>query len=393
MYITNYLFVEDPYTDFFMMVDSKKFWSFSNYKLKTLSDVIGAQQRDYVETIRYTLFNLGNLCFSFFAQVFDENNILIQKLQSVWLGAFSIPFVYLMLKKYFTEKKSLTCALAYALFTHVFIYSVVFNRDPHVYLLYTIATYIIINHDTVKNGTGKLLLLFVLICGFRLEHGFFFLLFLLAYLWLKAKYNVRLKALVLIMVPIAVTIMTPFLFGQYQDNAGSYEGLMDRVDRTEASASVVLSNLPPGIKEMAKAVNSQIAPAVPFWRNWFSSLNQAQYSRHSAEGYFTPWRIMESVANVVWIYIWGVILVGLVQKKYKNVPIELNILFVVSFMLLMAASSSINARRTYCVYPIIFTYSVYLYTMLNMKTRRQVFFLTTIGLVGIYIMYFSFKGL
>lgn len=391
MYITNYLFVENPYIDFFMMVDSKKFWGYSDYKLRSFSDVISAQQGDYVETIRYTLFNFGNLCVSFFAQIFDENNILIQKLQSVWLGAFSIPFVYLSFKKYFSANSSLAYAIIYAIFTHVCIYSVVFNRDPHVYLLYTIAIYIVVHHNTIRNGLGKMLILFVLICGFRLEHGLFFLTFVLLYSWIRSEGNGKVRILVVVMIPLAIAIMLPFLFGKYQDNTDSYGSLMERVERTEASAAVALSNLPPVIKEALMAVNSQLAPAVPFWRYWYPSLNQMSYSKHPVEGYFTAWRFPESIANILWVYIWGIIICGLFLKKYKSMPNSLNLLFIVAFLLLMAASTSVNARRTYCVYPIIFMYSIYIYHLLSPSSRRKVLQFTTIGLIGIYLLYYNLK--
>ncbi|RZF58889.1 glycosyltransferase family 39 protein [Sphingobacterium corticibacterium] len=392
MYITNYLFVKDPYIDFFMMVDSKKFWSFSDYQLQSFSDVVDAQGKDYLMTIRYTLFNFGNLCLSFFAQIFDENNILVQKLQSVWLGAFSIPFVYLSLKKYFPTKQSLVYALFYAFFTHVFIYSVVFNRDPHVYLLYTIGAYIITNHNTVKNGLGKLVLLFVLICGFRLEHGLFFSAFILLYLWVQARSKPRLKVLVIALIPIVGLIAFPFFFGKYQENTDTYEGHLERVERTEASAAVLLNSLPPGIKETLMAVNSQVAPAVPFWRSWYPSLNQSTYSRHPVEGYYTPWRFIESIASVVWVYVWSIVLCGLLLKKYKVIPLELNLLFMVSVILLMMASTSVNARRTYCVYPIIFIYCLYIRQLLSPKLRRRVMQSATLVLIGIYCAYYIFKN-
>src|SRR5690606_13285853 len=116
---------------------------------------------------------------------------------------------------------------------------------------YTIGIYIIINSDTVKNGFGKLFLLFVLICGFRLEHGLFFLTIILLYSWIRAKGNANLRALVIVMVPIAIVVMSPFLLGKFQDNTEIYENQIERVERTEASTAATLNSLPPGIKQIS----------------------------------------------------------------------------------------------------------------------------------------------
>src|SRR5690606_25965295 len=62
-YLTNFLYVDDPRTDFFMMVDSKKFWIFSDYKISDFSEVIDIQRDSLVATSRYILFNFINLIF------------------------------------------------------------------------------------------------------------------------------------------------------------------------------------------------------------------------------------------------------------------------------------------------------------------------------------------
>src|SRR5690606_10818880 len=111
--------------------------------------------------------------------------ILLQKLQSIWLSAFSIPFIYLSLRKYFNKDQSFYYSCIFGFLSHVFIYSTVFNRDPHVYFLFTIGTYLIVHYETKKNVLIKLFVLFILITGFRLESGLFFCVYFIVYLYLK----------------------------------------------------------------------------------------------------------------------------------------------------------------------------------------------------------------
>ncbi len=392
MFVTNFIFVKDPSIDFFMMVDSKKFWNFSNYKIYSFSDFWTNYNSILPETIRYPLFSFINLAISFFGQIIDQNNILIQKLQSVWLGAFSVPYIYLSLRKFFDKNKALKYALFFALFTHVCIYSVVFNRDPHVYLLYTIAIYLIINYDTCKNVFWKLTLLFVLVCGFRLEHGLFFMMFIFIYLYLNSTRNKNLKILVVVLVPLAVILISPLLFDKYGENSGAYQGKIDGAERSETSAAAASSKLPPGVKQVVMTVNSQVAPAVPFWRDWYADVTDISFARNPSAGYFTPWRFMESLASIVWIYVWGIIVYSFFIKNYQKIPLELNLLLLIAVLLLIAASTSVNARRTYCVYPAIYIYAIYSYNLLSKRKVRFVFKLTSWLLIFIYIAYFYFKG-
>lgn len=391
MMITNYIYVDDPNTEFFMMVDSMKFWSYSDQTMNSFDDVLSNQSIAYEETIRYTFFNFGNLLLSFFAQLIDENNILLQKIQSVWLGAFSLPFIYLSIKKYFNKNKAFKYTLIFGIFTHVCIYSVVFNRDPHVYFLYVLGFYLVVNYDTKRHVFLKLSAILILISGYRLEHGLFFVSFLLAYLYLRAGTNGNIKALVVVLIPIFGLILAPFMFGKLQDNTDAYTDQIERVDRTEVSTAATLTNLPPGIKQIAMGVNSQIAPAIPFWRTWFPRESDRSYQRLKVAGYFTPWRFMESIANIVWLYVWGFIVVGLVLKKQRLVPKELNYLLIVAILLILAASTSVNARRTYCVYPIVFLYSLWMYNLLPKGARAVVMNYTSLLILILTCLFIYIK--
>lgn len=393
MYVTNYLFVEDPALEFFMMVDSFKFWNYSNYELRNLSDVWARFQDVLPYTQRYPLFSLNNLLLSFFAQTIDVNNILVLKLQSVWIGAFSMPFIYLCLLKFLERGKAFKYTLFFSLFSFVVIYSVVLNRDPHVYLIYTIGTYLLIHYDTGENILFKLIVLMILACGFRLEHGLFFVIFILAFFYLKSQKNKQLLMVLLVVVPVGMLLLAPTLMGAFEENEENYQNQIERVDRGgEASAGASFSGLPVGLKQLAMGINSQIAPAVPFWRGWYPDPNDRTYKRFPVPGYFTPWRFMESIAALVWIYMWGIMIYGYFAKKFKGIPIELKVSFGIAILLILAASSSINVRRIYCVYPAVFCMAMFIYNRLSRQQQIRANLYSTMVLLLLYGMYGIFKG-
>lgn len=392
MFITNYIYVVDPSKDFFMIVDSIKFWHFSDYPLDNLSDLKNRFVYDLSYTYNYWIFNGINLFLSFFAQIFDENNILVLKLQNVWLGAFSMPFVYLSLRKFFNKSKSYNYTLFFAVFSYACIYSVVLFRDTHVYFLYTIATYLLIYYDSKKYVLLKFVVIFVLLLGFRIEHGLFFIMFFLAYFYLRTRKNKLLIIPLSVLIPIGIAVLAPTLSGNYMETAETYQGRIERVDRNEESAGATASKLPPGFKQILMAANGQIAPAVPFWRQWFPEKTNRTYRKlGSPPGYFTPWRFMEALAAVVWLYLWGFIILGYLKKVYKRIPIEVKLLFGIAIMLLLVASSAINARRYYCVYPAIFIVSMMAYNLLSKRSRRLAIRFTTCAIGVLYIGYFIFK--
>lgn len=391
MNITNFLFVEDPSTEFFMIVDSFKFWNYSNFRMYSIKDFISYYNEILPYTNRYPIFSFINLSLSFYSQLIDENNILVLKLQSVWIGAFSIPFIYSILKKYLLRNKAFNYALVYLLFSHVVIYSVVFNRDPYIYLLFVIGFYLVCNYKMTKSIFLKLTILMILTCGFRLEHGLFFSVFFIAALYLKSLNQPRYKILLFVLFPISILSVFPLIFNSYDSNTDAYQQQIERVERDGFSTGAFLSKLPPGIKQLTMGINSQIAPAVPFWREWTPPASSETYARFPVAGYFTPWRFMESVAAIFWLYVWGVLITAFISKFKNKMTIELKILVIIAFILILAASSSINVRRIYCVYPIIFTVAASLYDKFNSKARYLVFRNTTLFILFLYVLYFYLK--
>ncbi|RYJ45590.1 hypothetical protein [Flavobacterium beibuense] len=391
MYITNYIYVNNPSDEFFMMVDSMKFWDNSNFKMYTFQDLWDNFNAQGDITLRYRLFNFISIFLSFFAQIFDENNILVQKWQSVYAGALSIPFIYLILKCYVSRNKAYKYSLFFSVLSFVCVYSIVFNRDPHVYFLYVLGTYYVVYHDRSKYVFAKLVMIFIFLIGFRIEHALFFTLFIMSYFYLKAKKNKPTILISGVLMFFMLAFLSPILFSKYEENAGAYENQMERVDRKEVSVGASFSSLPVGLKQLAMAINGQIAPAVPFWRGWYIENANLENLKHTYPGYYTPWRFMENVAATVWLYVLAIVFAGFYFKLHKAIPSELLVLFGLAVLLLLLSSSSINTRRVYCVYPIIYIVSVLFYNVLPVDLRKKIVNRTTLSVIGLYLLYFYIK--
>ncbi|MVZ63645.1 hypothetical protein [Sphingobacterium humi] len=314
------------------------------------------------------------------------------KIQSVWIGSISIPYIYLSLRKFLLQSVAYKAALLFSLFSHVVIYSVVFNRDPHIYLVFVLASYLLVHFDTKKFVFIKLFGLMLLAMGFRLEHGLFFSVFIIGYFYLKATKNKSLLLVLFAVLPVFFAIFSPSFLDKYGDNSEAYQNQIDRVERTSFSAGAALSKLPPGLKQIAMGINSQIASAVPFWRGWKPEPNDPNFRRFPVPGYFTSWRFMEGVAGVFWFFVWGIVVAGFVRGVHKFVPQEIKIPFYIGVLLILVASSSINIRRIYCVYPAIYIYATYIYVLLPPFFRNQAIRYSAITLVAFYCIYLSLKG-
>jgi hypothetical protein len=387
MFITNFLFVDDPNNSFFMIADSIKFWKNSDYIMNNPSDILSSFKKTEFLTKDYRLFNFITLMLSYFAQLFDQNNILVQKTFNVFIGAFSIPYVYMILRKFFDKKNSFHYAIIYSLFSYTCIYSVVLFRDCHIYLLYTISFYLLIYYNKEKKVFLKLLVILILLLGLRLEHGLFFIVFIIAYFYLKAKNNKSILILFFFLTPILLAVIAPIILNNYQTTTFIYSERSIEENKDTNSTGSKLLKLPPVIRHVLMAINSQVAPAMPFWRSWYKK-EENTHKYNDVKGYHTPWRFMEGVGAVFTLCTWSFIFIGYRLRLYSNVPKELKILFAIALLLLLTATTVINPRRIYCVYPILFIFSIYSYSQLPKFKIRKIKLKMFFVLAAVYLLLF-----
>lgn len=390
MFVTNFLFVTDPSKTFFMIADSFKFWENSDHIMNEFSDVFLTYENTTVQTSGYRFFNLITLILSYFAQLFDHNNILVQKIFNVFLGAFSIPYIYMILRKFFDKKKSFHYSLIYSLLSYTAIYSVVLFRDCHVNLLFIIGSYLLVYHDKEKKVFLKLSIILILLLGFRLEFALFFSVYLIAYQYLRSKTNKSVLIVMFFVFPVILVFVSPIIVQSYEINTGTYTHQMLQEKSNDNSTGAKLSSLPPGIKNVLMAVNSQIAPAIPFWRGWAKSKNST-HKYNDIEGYHTPWRFMESVGAIFSLIVWFIIFYCWRLKLFYDIPIELKILFLIGVLLLFVGTTVVNPRRVYCIYSSVFVFAMYGYNRLSYQKRNVFLKKVLLGLTVIYACLYLFN--
>lgn len=369
MYLTNYLFVLDPSSSFFMIPDSIQFWNNSDFRMDNLSNLMQVYEGTKDATIGYRFFNFITLFLSYFSQLFDENNILVQKLFNVFIGAFSVPYIYMMFRKFFNKKLSYKFAIIYLFVSYNTIYSVVLFRDCYVYLLYVIGSYLLLYYERQNYILFKFLLIFVLLLGFRIEHALFFLMFILVCLYLKSKKNKSIIIVFFILLPVALITLAPVLIDNMTESTNAYTRQALEKNENNNSMGAKLNKLPPGARHILLAINSQIAPVFPPWRAWFSKVNST-HAYENVQGYRTPWRFMEGFGAVFMVVCWIFILYSLSLGKYKKLPRDLKFLFLISVIFLLVASTVVNPRRVYCIYPIIYLVAMYGYVRIPYKKQR-----------------------
>lgn len=389
MFITTFIYVDVPGEQFFAMVDSMQFWKNSNFFIYDFEGVLDSYKGISLRTVRYRFFNFISIFLAFLAQIFDQNNIVIQKLQCVFFGSMSVPFIYKLFLFYFEKNKAYRYTLAFSLLSPLFFYSSIFNRDVHVFFLYTLGFYTLVYHKKNRFSLLNLVVLMVLLAGFRFEHSLFFVVFIFSYYYLKAKKNKSLLIVMIVLIPVLLATTFSFIMTKYTDNQEVYSERIRTRDRKSLSAGAVFVNLPHGMKQIAMAANGQLAVAVPFWRNF--SLNKRQV-KYKQDGYFNLWRFPDGIAGLLWIYVWAILIYGWRLKLFKTIPKELKLLLLISILLLIATSSAANPRRYFCVYPAMYLVAMYLLNFFTRNQKKKVLKNTTLFLVVLHVAYISVKG-
>jgi len=387
--LTNSILVKDPYIDFFYAIDSIKFWRNSDVvgSFSSLVETFKTNQEIYGGSQEYRLFNLICLIIACFSGFFGENHVLIQKFQSVFLGALSMPFVYQILLRYTDDKRySFRATEIFVVFSFVSTFAVVFSRDIHVYFIYTLAFYLVACRLESPRALFYLILLIPITFFIRFEHGIFLTLFSIAFVYLSPKKHIRYYIPLIIALPIVLILGTRFLFFALDSYDNYSQMRMDAAGDTD-SLAVAFARFPPGIKQVLLAFIGQTAP-LPFWRNFGFSVSDpdsvAAQSHHIL-------RFMEGISGFLWPIVWGVIFFGIAKGYAIKISKELKVLFIVAVLLLLATTADIHVRRIFAVYPIIFVVASLFYYNFSYNLRFKAISQSLVFMILLYSAYFLIK--
>ncbi|HEY9257416.1 hypothetical protein [Chitinophaga sp.] len=346
MMITNEIFVHDPFKDIFYAKDSVTFYTY-------IDKVAGARSIGEIGTYYSTDFFANDwkgfayvsTIIAFIAKGIDTNSLLLQKLQIVACSSAVLVILYNLLANYITDEYSVKMTVIYGFLSYNFFYSAIYLRDVHIGLFFGLYFLLIVFR---KGFTGLIycLLLTVVIFFFRPEHGYFSVSFLMAYIYLLVtdKNN---KTANKFKIPILILLALPALtqIALLKDGLDTIQSTSDNYRDFSADSAGLgsfgsqLLRLPFGVRHFAVGLFSQTLP-FPF------------YAVLQENPFFIPW----ALAALFWFIVWVVIIYTTVFKP-RN-PLfqfkELNILFLISIVLVLGASSNADTRRIMSVYPIFF---------------------------------------
>lgn len=386
MVITNLVYVQDPLKDFFVYSDQCTIYNVSVElsKSSNLSIIYDRASDFWVGIYKNTNAIGANFLFGligFIANLFGGNNIIIQKLSIVFFASVVPIFIFLILITRINLKSAKKASYFFAFCLFNFFYSALLLRDIHILLLYTIAMYIIVKRYTMKNFF-MLFVLLIISYSFRTLSGFFFLIFIFAYLFLNIN-QPKIKFLAVFTLLFSIIFLYTYidLVRVISDSFAYANNFQDySINKLGSGAlRLKLEALPIGIKEIAKASFSQIQP-FPFWGFLFSH----GYPPNERNLF----RVTEAIAGLFWIYVWVFAIYGLYFKnEIKTIPKSMKWLFYIAVLLIFLNIVEYSTRRIMIVYPAIFFIASLSFFGTSKGIRRNIINYTTIGYFFMNIIY------
>ena len=388
MSLTNFVYVDDPYVDFFYIYDSIDFYSTIDSILRRNSDLEMYNNVLY-EARNWKGFGVISWLLGVFAYFLgDVNNIVIQKTQNVFVCGLTIVYLYNIGRTYFSHQRSWLIATSFGLLTHIFVFASAYGRDTHILLFYTIAFYVFLQKWRARN-IFTLVLLGIITGLFRLQHGIFFLFIVLGYIFLRVT-HLRSKVAAYILGIVGVIVFSIFLFlnmDAYQNETiGKLEHYQEYHNEKFEEASGltgVVAKLPVAFQPVANMIISQTYPIPPYRVVRVGNINSNQYLKFPL-----------GIAQVYWmIVLIMLVYVGGFRGYWKIVPKELLFAFGIAVALIFAVSiGSYEYRRMLPAYPIVYLTAAICYFGLKKSDRRSITMKIWISLFAIYGVYFLLKG-
>lgn len=375
MILTDLVYVNNPFTDYFIAQDQRGFFLRVSEYSKS-SRYIGPNFFDVYSTrvqqgtgFDFTSWLYGRLSYL----LGGSNSLTYQKILVVWFSAMIVPFLYNTSKYYFDSHYSKIIAITFGLFSYNFVYSALFLRDMPIALFMAIGFYIINGNFNIKKLV-VLILLSLITWTFRPSHGFFYLIFAMVYLmrpeltgnkFFLGTYRFIIIAFVISYFVVSnalnfsdSTINTALRYYEYSDSNIQEGGL----------GGSFYHSLPTFLKPVFRVITSQLNP-FPFTSGIYTvHVNEPQ----GGQVQYLSFPYIS--AGIFWFVIIGLLFYGMLNKRIRDrVPSKLLFGFLIALLLLLtAASASHSVRRLLGVYPIMYLNAVYIINIIPSIKRKLI---------------------
>jgi len=387
-YIVYKTYIDDPLKDYFIGIDSIKYYEFTSSVLNNASSIphgfkLITETFEYsdVRGYLYIHFIVGYL-----AESIGSNDYYVQQLIIVFFTSLIIVFFYNITLIFLKRNEAKIVTITYGLFGHIFVYSSTLLRDIHISLLFVLGFFILFTKRSLLK-LFILILINLLVFLFRTEHAIYFMIFVIYYIYLLLKDNNR-KFQIVPLFLISTAIFSYFLINY---NVIQYWGILTNTtaryaeyaneSADQSGFGAALLNLPPGISEFSRAAFSQILPFPIF------------YGVNTSRGVIKLLAFPIMFSAIIWITTWSFIIYGIRKKGLRKfIPNQLKVVFFLSILLIIGASSgSGDIRRLIPIYPIIILTSSVFYFKLTIAQRKGILIKSLIFIFGLHLIYFVLK--
>lgn len=342
---SHFLFITDPLTDSYINIDEMTFTAVASDLSKFSYSAIWATSFSNFGTSGFPLF--AAICGTIYKMtgLAPYWAVLFLKFHVAFIGCLIPGIIYLLCSR--ISENSIKCfkaAIAFGMLSTILFYSVGLMRDIHIALIYAIGIYIVTGKDVSIKKYIILIALAIMAYFIRVENGFFFLAFIIAW---SIQSGGRYKILLILFALLCVSFLIYWIGGittilnTAVTTADVYQG-RTKVYANTGSLGMKLNKLPIPLNYLAKSAFGQIDP-FPFWSRLSEQHGLAR------KLFFLP----EAVAGVFWFYVWLRLLLN--YKKTIAFFVRYKYAFGLALLyIILVSSGQANPRRLMAVYPMIY---------------------------------------
>lgn len=290
--------------------------------------------------------------------LFDGNHFLLHLYSVCFATSISLFYLFKTLTFYFNPSKSINYTIIFGFFSYLFYYSGFMLRDVFIALLHMMAIYTYHEEKLKFKTIIKFLILALFTYSLRNENGIFILLFPFIYVLktkLTAKKNIMLASILILLFFISGVLVTTYY--NALESMNSYtEYNSERInDLEESSLITYLDKLPIVIREISLIGFKLISP-FPFW--------------DFIKGKFANIIFLNvSLAGIFSYYLNGFVFLSIIFFR-KHIVINKSLIYltIIAYLLFIGNLASLDTRRMFYVYPIIFILFLKLYNQIKNKS-------------------------
>ncbi|MFD2905884.1 hypothetical protein [Sphingobacterium anhuiense] len=386
-FIINEVYIESGYDDYFIAIDSSKFFANTQNLLafKSYINSITSIEGNYLLTETRGFYYIS-VTVGYLANFIQTNTYYIQLMIITFISSLLISTVYNLLNLYIDHKQSYYYAIVYGLFSFTFAYSANILRDVHISVLFALGFYYFLKYKT-PNNLIRLGIILYLLSLFRPEHAAFFGVIILLYIYIvifNSNLTITKKLLwsvfgstILLIIFFRFNVL--YILELFSSTSQRYSEL-NTEDATQDGLGAALLNLPPGIKHIARATYSQILP--------FPITSGLSTSR----GIIKLLAFPVMLGGIFWFLVWVVSLSRIKNLKFFTIDYKYLLLLSLLFLVFASAASG-DFRRLMAVYPLIYLFAVSTYISLSKSQKFRIVGGGIIIYISLHVVYISLKFL